>query len=98
MARWTLFWKLASSPAARSAAFVGDGAAQVVDPGLVGLREVAEHVVLDELLVAGMADADPHAPVIVAAMGGDRAKAVVAGIAAADLHPELGRREGRVSS
>ena len=48
---------------------------------------------MDERLVPGMADAEPHAPVVVADMGGDRAQAVVAGIAASSLQLELGRRQ-----
>jgi hypothetical protein len=38
-----------------------------------------------------MADAEADPAVVVAAMGGDRPQAVMARIAAADLHPELGR-------
>ena len=48
---------------------------------------------VDQRLVAGMADAEAHALVIVADMGGDRAQAVMAGVAAADLDPHLGGRE-----
>ena len=48
---------------------------------------------VDERLVAGMADAEPHPLVAGAEMGGDRAQSIVAGVAAADLDPHLGRRE-----
>src|SRR5438270_4495688 len=48
---------------------------------------------MDERLVAGMADAEAHALVIVAHMRGDRAQAVMPGIAAADLHAQLPGRE-----
>ena len=40
-----------------------------------------------------MADADAHAAIVVAAMGRDRAQAVMAGIAAADLHAQLAGRQ-----
>ncbi len=48
---------------------------------------------MNERLVAGMADAHPHAAIVVAALGRDGAQAIVAGIAASGLHPELGRRQ-----
>ena len=44
---------------------------------------------VDERLVAGMADADPDPLIVGAEMGGDRAQAVVAGVAAAELDPHL---------
>ena len=72
---------------------VGDDVAQRLDPGPLVLGEIAEHVAVHQLLHAGMADADAHAAVVVADMRGDRAQAVVAGDAAADLHPHLGRRQ-----
>src|SRR5271170_3785570 len=72
---------------------VGDRAADGFDPARLRLGEVAQHVIVDQRLVAGMADADPHPLIVVADMGGDRAQAVVAGIAAADLDPHFGRRE-----
>jgi hypothetical protein len=40
-----------------------------------------------------VADADPHPPVIVAALGGDRAQAVVPGIAAPELDAQLPGRK-----
>ena len=48
---------------------------------------------INQRLVAGMADADPHALKVVADMGADRAQPVMAGIAAADLHSDLAGRE-----
>ena len=48
---------------------------------------------MHERLVAGMADAESHAPVVVAHMRGDRAQAIVSGVAAAELYPQLARRE-----
>ena len=72
---------------------VRDRAADGLDPGRLGLGEVAQHEIVDERLVARMADAEADAPVVVADMGGDRAQAVVAGVAAADLDPHLGGRE-----
>ena len=48
---------------------------------------------LHHILVAGMADADAHAAIIVADMLGDRAQAVMAGNAAADFDPDLAGRK-----
>jgi hypothetical protein len=45
----------------------------------LALGEIAEHIVFDQILVAGMTDADAHAPVIVADMLADRAQAVMTG-------------------
>ena len=70
-----------------------DGVAERLDPAHLRLGEIAEHVGMDQLLGAGMADAEANALVIVADMGGDRAQAVVAGVAAADLDARLGGRE-----
>ena len=48
---------------------------------------------MHQLLDARMADADPHPAIVVADMGGDRAQPVVAGDAAAGLHPHLAGRQ-----
>ncbi len=48
---------------------------------------------MDHFLGPGMADADAHAAIILAAMRVDRPQPVVAAIAAADLDPHLGLRE-----
>src|ERR1700741_3629945 len=40
-----------------------------------------------------MTDAEPHPAVLIAVMRGDRGQAVMAGIPAADLAPNLGRRK-----
>ena len=48
---------------------------------------------LDQILGARMTDADPHPTVIVADMRGDRAQAIMAGDAAADLDPHLAGRQ-----
>ena len=61
---------------------VGHRAADRLDPGHLRLGEVAQHEIVHERLVAGMADAEPHPPVFVADMGGDRTQAVVPGVAA----------------
>ena len=71
----------------------GDGGEEVVDPLGVGLGEVAEDVVGDEALVAGMADAEADAGEVRPDVGGDRADAVVAGGAAAGLGPHPAGRE-----
>ena len=72
---------------------VGDDADQRLDPAALALGEIAEHVMLHQILVAGMADADADAAVIVADMLGDRTQAVMAGNAAADLDPHLAGRQ-----
>jgi len=61
--------------------------------GHLGLAEVAEHVTHHQVLVAGMAGAEPGAAEVLADVGGDRAHAIVARRAAAGLHPEPARRE-----
>ena len=68
---------------------LGDGAEQRLEPVVLGFREVVQHLVRHQILAAGMADADAHAHIVVADMGGDRAQAVMAGDAAAGLHPHL---------
>src|SRR5215218_5443227 len=72
---------------------VCDDPAQVVDPGPFAFSEITQHMVLHQSLVAGMADAEAYAAILVAAMGRDGAKPVMAGIAAADLHAQLGGRK-----
>ena len=76
------------------AGIVGDGVEQRDQPGLLlGLGEIAEHVRHHQVLVAGMADAEPDAAIVGADLRIDRAQAVMAAIAAADLHPRLARGE-----
>src|SRR5262245_40637642 len=72
---------------------VRDDGAQRFDPRPLVLGEVVEHVGLDQVLQAGMPDADAHAPILVADMRRDRAQPVVAGDAAAGLDPHLAGRE-----
>ena len=72
---------------------VRDDVGQRLDPVALALGKIAEHVRVHHLLDAGMADADPHPAVVVADMRGDRAQPVVAGDAAAGLHPHLARRQ-----
>ena len=48
---------------------------------------------MHQFLDAGMTDAEPDAAILVADMRGDRAQAVMSGNAAADLHPQLRRRQ-----
>src|SRR5580704_17509841 len=67
--------------------------AQSLDPRDLRLGEIAKHIIMHQRLVAGMADADPHAPVLVAEMFGYGSEAVMAGIAAAGLDPHLARRQ-----
>ena len=72
---------------------VGDHVAQRFDPRTLALGEVAEHMRMHQLLHARMTDADAHALVVVADMRADRAQAVMARDAAADLHAHLGGRQ-----
>src|ERR1700730_8228911 len=44
--------------------------AESLNPGDVFVGEVAQHIIMHEGLVAGMADADPHPPIVVAEMSG----------------------------
>ena len=55
--------------------------------------EILQHIGSHQLLDAGMADAEPHPPVIGADRGVDRAQPVMARRAAAALDPELAGRE-----
>ncbi len=67
----------------------GNRLAHGIDPGLLGLGEISQHIIMHTGFVARMADADPHAAIIVADVITDRAQAVVSGIAAADFDPKL---------
>ena len=91
MARCTLFWKLEILALDQQAGIVGDDVAQRLHPGPFALGEIAEHMHRHQFLYIGFSDADAHALVVVADMGGDRAQAIVTGIAAPDLDPHLGR-------
>ena len=88
-ARCTLFWNVESFPGREQPGVVGNRLAQRLDPGTVALGEIRQHVAVHQLLDAGMADPDPHPAIVVADMRRDRAQAVVAGDAAADLDPHL---------
>ena len=72
----------------------GHGIQQRLQPLLVGGGEIAQHMAGHQLLVAGMADADPDpAKIPGAQVLGDRAQAVVAGDPATGLDPQLAGRE-----
>src|SRR5580700_260279 len=70
---------------------VGENSDQRLDPAALAFGEIAQHVMLDHVLVAGMTDADAHAAIVVADVLGDRAQSVVTGNATADFDPDLGR-------
>src|SRR5271166_2169399 len=72
---------------------VRDRAADGFNPAHLRLREIAKNEIVNQRLVAGMADPEANPLVVVADMGGDRAQAIMAGVAAADLDPDLGRGE-----
>ena len=67
--------------------------AQRLHPRPVGLGEIRQHVVMHQILDAGMTDAEPHPAIVIADMRRDRAQAVMAGDAAADLDAHFGRRQ-----
>ena len=95
MARWTLFWKLRPRPWRGARHCPRWRRHRSSTQASSALPKSPSTWLLHQGLVARMADAEAHAAVIVAAMGGDRAQAVMARIAAADLHPQLGRAAGR---
>src|ERR1700716_692883 len=80
-------------PFRKQLGIVGDDVAQGLDPRLLALGEIAEHVWVHQLLDAGMTDADAPAAMVMADMRRERARAVVPAAAAAGLDPNLRRRE-----
>src|SRR6202048_44368 len=72
---------------------IGNRLAEGLDPGTIALGEIGQYVAVHQFLDAGVADPDPHPAIIVADMRGDRAQAVVAGNAAADLDAHLALRQ-----
>ncbi len=88
-----LVQKLRVLAAHQHVGIVGDGVEQRHQPGLVDLGEIAEHMGVDEVLDARMADAEPQTAILLAAMGVDRFDAVVAAVAAADLDAGFCRRQ-----
>src|SRR5437868_732610 len=68
---------------------LGHGIEKSREPDPLVPGEIAQHMRHHEILVAGMADAQAHAPVMRPDMGADRAQAVIAGMTAAELHPDL---------
>src|SRR5712671_3450180 len=78
-------------PRRQQSGIVGHRRAQRLYPGAVALGEIRQHVAVHQFLDAGMTDAEPHAAILVADMRTDRAQAVMAGDAAADLDAYLRR-------
>ena len=68
---------------------VGAGLKHGVQPGLFRLVKVPQDVGHDQFLFARMADAQAHAAEIIADMGVGRPQAIMAGIAAAELDPQM---------
>src|SRR5262249_61207112 len=58
-----------------------------VNPAAIAFGEIAEHVMLHQVLVAGMTDADANAAVIIADMLGKLTLAIITGNPAAEFHP-----------
>ena len=50
---------------------VGHAAHQVIQPVLIGLGEIRQHIARHPVLVAGMANAQPHAGIVRAQMAMD---------------------------
>src|SRR5262245_55261609 len=69
------------------------GANEILGERQLGLGEIVEHVVVDQGLLAGMADAEPDAVEVGADMRLDRAQAIVPGMAAAGLGADLAQRQ-----
>ena len=59
----------------------------------LGLAEVVEDIVVNQRFLAGMADAEPQPMEIRTDMRRDRAQAIVPGMAAAGLGPDLAERQ-----
>ena len=72
---------------------VADDRDQRVDPAAIAFGEIAEHIMLHQVLVAGMTDTNADAAILIADVLGDRAQAIMPGDATADFHPYLRRRQ-----
>ena len=68
---------------------IGHCVQQGPEPGRIGLGEIAQHIAMHQRLVAGVADAHPHADEMRSAMGDHGADAVVASRPATKLHPDF---------
>ncbi len=82
----------------KQAHIVGNSAQKRIQPFIVGLGEIAEDIVMHEFLRTRMADAKPHAAIILAAGEGlhmrvDGFDAVMTAGAAAGLDAQLARNE-----
>ena len=82
----TAFMNRPGSPSAQRRRPVGQAPQKVVEPSLVGLREVVQDVARHAVLVPRMPDAEPHPHVVRPDMGVQRAQAVVPGMPAPRLH------------
>src|SRR5215218_3273675 len=71
----------------------GYGIEQRLEPFAVGFGKVAENMTVNTVPLAGMTDAEPNSVKATADMGIDRTDAIVAGGAAAGLHPNLAGHE-----
>jgi hypothetical protein len=69
--------------------FAGDGAEQRLEPGMIGFREILQHVMHDLILPPRMADAEADADIVIAEVGGHGFQTIMPSDAAADLHPHL---------
>ena len=72
---------------------VGQSTTQSLDPIALVAVEIRQHEMMDERLIAGMTNPEPHAAIIIAAQGRDRAQAIVPGIAATRLNTHLAARQ-----
>ena len=65
---------------------IGHGGEQRIEPLVFLFGKVMQHVVGYRLLDAGVANPDADSLIVVANVGGNRAQAIVAGIAATGFH------------
>ncbi len=72
---------------------VGDGVEQRVEPCLVGLGEIAEHMTMHAVLVSRVADAEAQAAIFLAAMGVEGFQAVMATMSATGLDARAAGRQ-----
>src|SRR5262249_59585910 len=68
---------------------VADDRDQGFNPAAIAFGEIAEHIVLHQVLIAGMADPDADAAIIIADMLGNRTQPIMPGDAASDFDPHL---------
>ena len=64
--------KLVVGAVGESGRVLGDGAEQRLEPGMIRLGEIVQHIARHPILLPGMADADAHAHIVVADVSAQR--------------------------